>query len=56
MQETKETGVWLQGWEDPLEKEMELTPVFMPEKFHGQRGLVGYSPRGPAELDRIEVT
>ena len=35
---------------------MELTPVFMPEKFYGQRALVGYSPRGPAELDRIEAT
>ena len=21
------------------------TAVFLPEKFHGQRGLVGYSPR-----------
>ena len=23
------------GWEDPLEKEMQPTPVFLPEKFHG---------------------
>ena len=22
------------------------TPVFLPEKFHGQRSLVGYSPKG----------
>ena len=33
------------GQEDPLEKEMKKpTQVFLPEKFHGQRTLVGYSP------------
>ena len=26
-----------------------LTPVFLPGKFHGQRSLVGYSPRGHKE-------
>ena len=31
------------GWEDPLEKEMAITPVSLPGK---QRGLAGYSPRG----------
>ena len=25
---------------DPLEEEMQPTPVFLPGKFHGQRGLV----------------
>ena len=30
--------------EDPLEKEMAITPVFLPGKSHGQRNLVGYSP------------
>ena len=30
------------------------TPVFLPEKFHGQRSLVGYSPWGCKELDRTE--
>ena len=34
------------GWEDPLEKEWQPTPVFLPGKFHGQRRLVGYSPWG----------
>ena len=29
-----------------LEEEMEPTPVSLPEKFHGQRSLVGYSPWG----------
>ena len=29
------------GQEDPLEKEMATTPVFLPGKSHGQRILVG---------------
>ena len=31
------------GHEDPLEKEMTTTPVFLPGKSHGQKNLVGYS-------------
>jgi len=27
------------------------TPVFLPEEFHGQRILAGYSPWGCKELD-----
>ena len=30
---------------------MATTPVFLPEKFHGQRNLAGYSPWGCKELD-----
>ena len=30
------------------------TPVFLPGKFHRQRSLVGYRPRGHKESDRIE--
>ena len=33
-------------WEDPLEKEMQPNPVFLPGKSHGQRSLVGCSPWG----------
>ena len=29
-------------------------PVFLPGKFHGQRSLVGCSPRGHKESDMIE--
>ena len=29
-----------------LKKEMATALVFLPEKFHGQRSLVGYSPSG----------
>ena len=32
--------VWSQGQEDPLEKEMATTPVFLTREFHGQRSLV----------------
>ena len=41
------------GWEDPLEKEMEPTPVFLPGKSHGQRNLIGYSWAG---LQRVGLT
>ena len=30
------------------------TPVSLPEKSHGQRSLVGYSPWGRKELDTTE--
>ena len=32
------------GWEDPLKKERQPILVCLPEKSHGQRSLVGYSP------------
>ena len=32
------------GQEDPLEKEMAATQVFLPRKSHGWRNLGGYSP------------
>ena len=38
-------------WEDPLEKEWQPTPVFLPGEVLGQRSLVGYSPWGRKELD-----
>ena len=30
------------------------TPVFLPEEFHGQRSLVGYSPWGCEDSDMTE--
>ena len=38
------TQVGSLGWEDPLEKGMATTPVFLPGDLQGQRSLVGYSP------------
>ena len=54
MQETQEIGIQSLGQEDPLEKEMATTPVFLPQKFHGQRNLAGYSPEGRKESDTTE--
>ena len=34
------------GWKDPLEEGMQHTPAFLPGEAHGERSLVGYSPRG----------
>ena len=44
----------LNGQEDPLEKEMASTPIFLPGKFHGQRSLEGYSSWGNKESDTTE--
>ena len=40
----QETQVQSLSWEDPLEKGMQPTPVFLPGDSHGQRSWVGYSP------------
>jgi len=56
MQETLEAWVRSLGQEDPLEKEMATTTVFLPGKSHGQRRLGGYSPWGCKELDMTEHT
>ena len=42
----KETRVRSLGQEDPLEKESQPTPVFLPGKSHRQRSLAGHSPWG----------
>ena len=39
----QETRVRFLGQEDSLGKEMKPTPVFLPDKSHGERSLVGYS-------------
>ena len=49
----QETCVQSLGQEDPLEKEM-TTPIFLPEEFHGQKSLAGYSPWGRKESDMTE--
>ena len=38
--------LWSRKWQS--------TPVCLPEKFHGQRSLAGYSPWGHKELDTTE--
>ena len=40
----------------PWRKKGQPTPVFLPGKFHGQRGLAVYSPQGlHIELDTTET-
>ena len=47
---------WFYPWigKTPWKKEWQLTPVFLPTEFHGQRSLVGYSPWCHKELDMAE--
>ena len=54
MQEMQEMWVCFPGWEDPLEEGMEPPLVFLPEKSHGQRSLVGYNPWDSKKLDTTE--
>ena len=44
------------GREDPLEKEMAMHSNILTGKSHGQRRLVGYSPRGGKRVRRDSVT
>ena len=42
----QETPILSLGQEDPLEKERQPTPVFLPGEFYGQRIPAEYSPWG----------
>ena len=51
----QETQVLSLDGADPLEKhEWQLTLVFLPGEFHGQRSLTGYSRWDHKELDTTE--
>ena len=55
----QETWVRSLGWEDPPEKEMELTPAFVSGKSHGQRSLGDDYPRshkGSDPTERLTLT
>ena len=49
----KKPWVWSLGWEDPLEKKWQPTPVFLSGEFHRQRSLVSYSPWGPKSCTKL---
>ena len=54
-QQVEKTWVWSLGWEDPRRRKEQLTPIFLPEKSHGQRSLShSYTPKGHKESDTIE--
>ena len=42
------------SWKIPWRRKWQCTPVFLPGKFHGQRGLAGSSPWSSKELDTTE--
>ena len=52
----QETQVQSLGQEDPLEKGMQPTLVFLPRESHRWRSLVDYSPQCCKELDTTEAT
>ena len=52
--EMQETRVQSLGWEDPLEKKWQPTPVLLPRKVHRWWSLVGYSTWGHKESDTTE--
>ena len=47
---------WFNPWvrKIPWRRAQQPTPVFLPGESHGQRSLVGYSPRGRRESDTTE--
>ena len=46
----------VQSWVGKIHwrSELQLTPIFLPEYFHDQRNLAGYSPWGLKESDTTE--
>ena len=40
----------------PWRRAWQLTPIFLPGESHGQRSLVGYSPRGHTESVTTKAT
>ena len=54
MQEPQETRGWSLGQKDPLDEGMATHSSILSGKSHGQRSLVGYSPRGGKESDTTE--
>ena len=45
----RQTQVGCLGRKDPLEREWQPTPIFLPGESHGQGSLTGYSPWGHKE-------
>ena len=52
--DTEDVGSIPESGKIPWRREWQLTPVFLPREFHGQRSLAGYSSWGRKELDTIK--
>lgn len=50
----KQEGLRFDPWVGKVSRQP--TPVFLPERYHGQRREAGYSPQGRAESDTAAVT
>ena len=48
--------IWFDPWvrKIPWRRKWQSTPLFLPEKSHGQRSLVGYSPWDHKQSDTTE--
>ena len=51
----QQTWVWSLGQEDPLEEGTATHSSILAWEVHGQRRLVGYSPRGLKESDTTDT-
>ena len=52
--DTGDAGLILGSGRFPERKKWQPLSVFLPEKSHGQKKLVGYNPKGLKELDTTE--
>ena len=52
--DTRDSSLMLGGKKIPWSRKWQPTPVFLPEKSHGQRSLAGYSPWDLKESDVTE--
>ena len=50
----QETQVQSLVWEDPREEDMATHSDILAGEYHGQKSLVGYSPRGRKESDMTD--
>ena len=50
-----ETWILSLGWEDPLDREWQPSPVFLLGESHGKWSLAGYSPWGCKESDNTNT-
>ena len=51
---SKREGIYVHIERIPSSRKGQLTPGFLPGKFHRQRNLAGYSPWGHKESDTTE--
>ena len=56
IQELEEMSVQSLGWEDPLEKGIEIYFSICLKELHGQRSLAGYRLQTQKESDTTKVT